>query len=80
MSSHGTSGSAIFYFNPQGELDSFVAQRFRDAKDFEPTRWEARVKAHSDFDGLWIPSELEAIWHLPEGPFTWFKFKITDYE
>lgn len=80
MTVNDVSGSALFYFNESGELQKFVAQRYKETHDDEPTEWRADVKSHREFQGLKIPTSFKATWVLKEGPFTWYKFEITDVE
>jgi hypothetical protein len=43
------------------------------------TPWSAKCGDFLDREGLRIPSWTEAIWHFPEGPFTYYKSEITSY-
>lgn len=78
MSYGGTSGSAIFHFNEQGEVNRFVAYRYRDINDESPTEWVATVKETRRINGIAIPTSLEAAWILESGVFTWYTFEIDD--
>lgn len=78
MSYGGTTGSALFHFNDQGELSRFVAHRYKDINDSEPTEWVATVQETQLINGVRIPTRLEAAWLLENGPFTWYKFDIFD--
>jgi hypothetical protein len=79
MEVNGTSAKCRFFFTPEGDLQKFVAIRWKDIHDPEPLEWTATVLAYREFAGIRIPATLEATWNLPTGPFTWFKFEITDY-
>jgi len=74
----GVTGSAVFHFNRKGELVKFVAMRYKDINDEKPTEWIAAVKRYGQFQGIKIPTTLDATWMLGEGPFTWYRFKIID--
>ncbi len=78
MTYGGTSGSAIFHFNDQGEVTRFVAYRYQDINDEAPTEWVASVNETSLVNGLSIPTRLEVSWILEEGSFTWYVFEIYD--
>ncbi|NLK52242.1 MAG: hypothetical protein GX295_07335 [Syntrophomonadaceae bacterium] len=80
MSYGGTTGSAVFYFNEQGELTKFVALRYKDITDEKPTEWVATVKGTETLNDLKLPTKLEASWVLDNGEFTWYKFEISDVE
>ncbi len=74
----GVRGSAVFHFNTKGELVKFVAMRYKDINDEKPTEWVATVKGYGEFHGIKIPTSFDATWMLSDGPFTWFRFEITD--
>ncbi|MGI6649622.1 MAG: DUF6544 family protein [Bacillota bacterium] len=78
MSYGGTTGSAVFYFNEQGEMTKFVAPRYKEITDEEPTEWVATVKETQIINGIKLPTKLEATWMLDTGEFTWYKFEIAD--
>ncbi len=78
MSYEGTTGSAVFYFNDQGDLLKFIAPRYKDINDEVPTDWVATVMETHTVNGIRIPTRLEASWLLEKGVFTWYKFEIYD--
>ncbi len=78
MSYEGTTGSAVFHFNDQGDLEKFVAPRYKDINDEAPTDWVATVKETQSINGIRIPTRLEAAWLMKEETFTWYKFEVYD--
>lgn len=78
MSYEGTTGSAVFHFNDQGDLEKFVAPRYKDINDEVPTDWVATVKETQSINGIKIPTRLEAAWLLEKETFTWYKFEVYD--
>lgn len=75
--------SAEFIFNEAGELVDFVSEdRGMLEKDGSLTiaRWTTPLDDYRDFDGWRVASEGDAIWHLPEGPFTYGHLRLTHYE
>lgn len=80
MSYGGTTGSANFYFDENGDLTHFIAYRFKETTDEKPTPWMAKVLETRTIDGIRIPVKLEASWILEEGTFTWYRFEIFDVE
>ena len=80
MSVDGVSGEAVFHFSESGDVERFVALRYKKITDVRPTEWRADIKAVQTFQGIRIPSAIEATWILPEGTFTWYKFEITHLE
>lgn len=79
MNYKGTTGSGTFYFNKEGLFEKFVAVRYygnsKDAKRYE---WIITAQEHTEFNGIKIPSKLEATWMLDSGPWTWCKLEISD--
>jgi hypothetical protein len=43
------------------------------------TPWSGVYSEFREWEGLRIPSRLEVRWHLPEGPFTYFRAEITSF-
>jgi len=41
------------------------------------TRWSTPVAGWTDVDGRRLPARGSAIWHLPEGPFTYAEFRFS---
>jgi hypothetical protein len=36
--------------------------------------------AYEDVHGVWVPTTAEAIWELPDGPYTYFRARLTNLE
>lgn len=75
--------SAELVFNDAGELVDFVSEdRGMLQKDgsLRLARWTTPLGQYRDFDGWRLASEGDAIWHLPEGPFTYGHLRLTHYE
>ncbi len=74
---------AELMFNETGELVDFVSEdRGMMGKDgtLRIARWTTPLGNYRDFDGWRVASEGDAIWHLPEGPFTYGHLRLTHYE
>lgn len=41
------------------------------------TRWSTPVQGWQQTGGRWLPSRGSAIWHLPDGPFSYAEFRFT---
>lgn len=81
MNYKGTTGSALFYFNENGDCIKFNAMRFMDIKnDSQPKEWIITLSNYEEFNGIKIPVKCEATWKLEDGDFTWYKLKIYDVE
>ncbi|MFH1057898.1 MAG: DUF6544 family protein [Pseudomonadota bacterium] len=71
--------SGVFYFDAQGLITCFVTQdRYRD-QDGQPVRqgWEVLYGQWRDLGGGLIPTQGEAHWLTPEGPFPYARITIT---
>lgn len=75
--------SAELVFNEAGELVDFISDD-RGALEKDGTlriqRWTTPMSTYRDFAGWRLASEGDAIWHQPEGPFTYGHFRLTEYE
>jgi hypothetical protein len=75
---HGKQFSAVLYFNDLGEMIDFITEdRYRTAgKGYEKGKWSTPLRRYREENGLRIPSEGDAIWHLPEGDFCYIRATI----
>jgi hypothetical protein len=44
------------------------------------TPWSAMCSDFREVEGMRVPGHLEVLWHLPEGPFTYFREDVTSFE
>ncbi|MGB3472463.1 MAG: DUF6544 family protein [Erythrobacter sp.] len=75
--------SAELVFNEAGELVDFISDdRGMMEKDgsLRIARWSTPLGNYRRFDGWHLASEGDAIWQLPEGPFTYGHLKLVRYE
>lgn len=75
--------SAELVFNAAGELVDFVSNdRGMLEKDggLRVLRWTTPLGNYQTFGGWRVASEGDAIWHLPEEPFTYGHLQLTHYE
>jgi hypothetical protein len=79
---HGRQFSAVCHFNEAGEMVNFVSEdRYRSVgKGFEQDKWSTPFRNYHEVNGLRIPREGEAIWHLPEGDFPYIRAEIGQVE
>lgn len=72
--------SATFHFNEAGDVTAFVADnRPRDGHGNQ--RFIGEVTAYETFDGVRVPSQIQAVWHpVGEDRFHWLTLDVTDYE
>lgn len=78
MTYNETKGSGVFHFDENGNFKKFVAMRYKDANDTEPTEWIVTATKTEVRNGIKIPVESRAVWKLENGDWTWLKLKITN--
>ena len=79
MTYKGTTSSALFFFNENGDCVKFSAMRFMGAeKDSQLKEWVITFDEYKTYNGIKIPVKGEATWKLDEGDFTWYKLEIFD--
>jgi hypothetical protein len=79
----GNTITARLSFNQAGELTDFVSNdRFlsADGKTYQSYPWSTPVRTYREFSGRRVASYGEAVWHTPEGEFTYGKFNLVEIE
>jgi len=79
---HGKQFSALCRFNDTGEMVDFITEdRYRTVgKGYEKGRWSTPLRCYHEVNGLRIPGEGDAIWHLPEGEFPYIQATIGEVQ
>lgn len=79
MHDKGTSGSGTFYFDENGDFVKFTALRFKGNKE-EARRhlWILTVSEYAIFEGIKVPSRMQASWQMDHETWTWLKLEICD--
>jgi hypothetical protein len=81
LTDHGRSVSGTLYFDTEGRLTGFLAQRYRMVKGGnELTPWWAPVAEYGQLVGLKLPVQVQAVWKLPEGDLAYFDVAITELQ
>lgn len=79
MDYKGTIGSGKFFFSPEGDVVKYSALRYNgnraNSKRYE---WIMDIYDYSTFDGIKVPSKMEATWRFDDGDWTWLKLYISD--
>ncbi len=79
MTYKGTTGSALFYFNENGDFVKFSAMRYMGTdNDSQLKEWTITLNEYKIYDGIKIPVKGEATWKLNNGNFTWYNLEIFD--
>ncbi len=75
----GKSVSARFYFDDEGRLLTFIAQRYGTLDGKSALRpWATPMTAYGPFAGLNLPGEGLAVWQLPGGDLPYITVRLTD--
>lgn len=79
MNYKGTTGSAVFIFNQNGDFEKFSAMRYMGTEeDSQLKEWIITLNEYAVYGGIKIPVKGEATWKLDDGDFTWYKLEIYD--
>jgi hypothetical protein len=71
--------SATLYFNKKGELINFLSNdRYlsSDGKTYTNYPWSTPVKDYKDFEGRKVAAYGEAVWHTPNGEYSYARFNL----
>lgn len=76
-----TAGAAEFHVDGEGRvLGVTVPNRPRlVGKDVVNTAWSGVFSGYQMFEGVRVPTSAEVTWHLPEGPFTYWRGRVTEF-
>lgn len=80
FTNNGITISAVLYFNGQGQLVNFVSDDRYAVADMKQYRFSTPVGAYSNFGGYNLPGYGEAVWHYPDGNFSYGRFKLREVE
>ncbi len=81
FTNEGISVSAVLYFAEDGRLINFISNdRYAVSGDGEAVNipWSTPVESFSDYHGYNLVSKGEAIWHYPEGDFSYIRLNVKD--
>jgi hypothetical protein len=80
MTYKGTSGSATFEFDNEGNLIKVIAFRYKDIDDVEPKECIGEAKEFGVIDEIKIPTKVDITWVLDDGLFTWYETEVVIVE
>ncbi len=72
--------SATLIFNEQGQLINFISDDRYDVVRQQTVRFSTPLGEYRNINGYHLPGYGEAIWHYPEGPFVYGKYKVKNIE
>lgn len=76
-STHDEQIALQLVFNHAGDIAQTIAQRPRLEAGSTPTTWIGEYAEYKQFDRVRLPSRGEVRWELPDGPFVYWRGKIT---
>jgi hypothetical protein len=77
----GTIVSALLYFDDDGRLMNFEADRYYTEKGmYSLQKWTTPIKEYGSIRGMYLPIKGEGVWKLPSGDFPYIRLEITDIE
>jgi hypothetical protein len=77
----GTTVSALLYFDNDGRLMNFEADRYYTEKGmYSLQKWTTPIKEYGSIKGMYLPIKGEGVWKLPSGDFPYIRLEITDIE
>ncbi|RPI00301.1 MAG: hypothetical protein EHM72_09630 [Calditrichaeota bacterium] len=80
FTNNGISITAVLYFNAEGQLVNFVSEDRMAVADMKKYTWSTPISRYQILNGYNLPAFGEAIWHYPDGDFTYGKIEIKDVE
>lgn len=74
--------SATFDIDKEGKIVCLRTDRYRDIGGGKAvlTPWIGRCADYCDFNGLRVPSSIEAVWNLQVGEFSYARFSLANLE
>lgn len=75
----GNTIKATLFFNEDGELINFSSEdrsESADGKSFTNYKWSTPLSNYRDFKGRKVASHGEAVWHKPDGKYTYAKIDL----
>ncbi len=60
LTDHGQTGTGALFFDKQGRLTDFVAQRYRTPGASSPETWSTPITGYGEFEGLRLPARGKA--------------------
>lgn len=79
MEFKGTKASGTFYFSKEGDFLKYSAMRFiGNEKEAKRHEWILLVDEYKTFEGIKVPSKMNATWKLQDEDWTWLKLEIVD--
>lgn len=70
----GLTASADLYFNQQGQIKNFVAERYMDVNGGSILKkWFTPINKYAEINGIMVPVKAEGVWKLSFGDFSYVR-------
>ncbi len=80
FTNRGVTISALLFFNGTGQLVNFVSDDRYDINRMQKYRFSTPIGNYREINGYNLPTCGEAVWHYPDGKFTYGKFRLQAVE
>jgi len=77
FSHNGMNVTALLQFGKDGMLNNFYSMDRYDMNEGKVYKFSTPVSQYDTIAGYYLPTYGEAVWHYPEGAFSYGKFQIT---
>lgn len=77
LSDNNLSVECIFHFNKQGQITHFTTKRYMDDS---LENWTGYYRNYQMVNGMQIPYEVEAVYNLKSGDYSYAKFNLIEIE
>ena len=78
LTDHGRTATGTLFFDNEGRVAGFVAQRYQTADASSPETWSTPVTGYGEFEGLRLPVRGTAIYKLSGGGIEYIEVTITE--
>jgi hypothetical protein len=80
FTNQGITITATLYFNEQGQLINFLSNDRTAISDMKQYPFSTPISDYRNINGINVMTRGDAIWHYPDGEFTYGKFLLKDIE
>jgi len=77
----GISATAMLYFNDEGRMINFAAERCFTGNDgYSLETWTTPLSEYAELNGVYLPVKGEGVWNLDSGDFAYIRLELTRIE
>lgn len=78
LTDYGQATTATLFFDNEGRLTDFVAQRYRTPGASSTDTWSTPITGYGEFEGLRLPTRAKALYKLPGGDYEYIEVTLTE--